>query len=64
MERTSELNQPVYFNDVLTSQWNPGDVLQWGRGFDLVSTEEGNLWIPSKLIKIFFEKKKHLEKEK
>ena len=64
MEKTSELNQPVYFKDVLTSQWKPGDVLRWGRGFVLVSTGEEKLWIPSKLIKINVEKEKPLEKEK
>ena len=26
-EKSSELNQPVYFKDVLTSQWKSGDVL-------------------------------------
>ena len=43
MERTSELNQPVSIKDVLTSQWKPGDVLRWGRGFALVSTGEEKL---------------------
>ena len=64
MEKTSELNQPVYFKDVLTSQWKSGDVLRWGRGFALVSTGEEKLWIPSKLIKVRFEEKKPLGKEK
>ena len=63
MEKTSELNQPVYFEDVLTSQWKPGDVLHWGRDFVLVSRGEEKLWIPSKLIKFLFEKEKSLEKE-
>ncbi|EGV97888.1 HERV-K_7p22.1 provirus ancestral Pol protein [Cricetulus griseus] len=52
MEKTAELNQPVYFKDVLTSVWKPGHVLSWGRGFAFVSTGEEKLWIPSKLIKI------------
>ena len=64
IEKSSELNQPVYFKDVLTLQWKPGDVLHWGMGFALVSTGEEKLWIPSKLIKIQFEKEKPLEKEK
>ena len=64
MEKTSELNQPVYFKDVLTSQWRPGDVLRWGRGFALVSTGEEKLWIPSKLIKVRFEEEKPLGKDK
>ena len=64
MEKTSELNQLVYFKDVLTSQWRPGDVLRWGRGFALVSTGEEKLWIPSQLIKVKSEEKKPLGKEK
>ncbi|ERE73373.1 putative Pol polyprotein [Cricetulus griseus] len=52
MEKTAELNQPVYFKDVLTSVWKPRYVLHWGRGFAFVSTGEENLWIPLKLIKI------------
>ncbi|CAO2640481.1 Gag-Pro-Pol polyprotein [Lemmus lemmus] len=63
MEKSAELNQPVYFKDVLTSQWKP-DVLRWGRGFALISTGEEKLWIPSKLIKIRFEEEKPLGKEK
>ena len=43
MKKTSELIQPVYFKDVLTSQWKLGDVLPWGRGFGLVSTREEKL---------------------
>ena len=64
IEEMSELNQLVYFKDVLTSEWKPGDVLRWGRGFTLVSTEEEKLWITSKLIKIQFKREKPLEKEK
>lgn len=64
IEKSSELNKPVYFKDVLTSQWKSGDVLCWGRGFVLVYTGVEKLQIPSKLIKIHFEKEKSLEKEK
>ena len=39
-EKTSELNQPVYFKDVLTSEWKSGDVLCWKRHFTLVSIGE------------------------
>ena len=42
MEKPSDLNQPAYFKDVLTSQWKLGDVLHWGRGFVLVSKEKEN----------------------
>ena len=64
MEKSAELNQPVYIKDVLTSQWKPGDVLRWRRGFSLVSTGEEKLCIPSKLIKVRSEEKKPLGKEK
>ncbi|KAL6045669.1 hypothetical protein STEG23_015755 [Scotinomys teguina] len=53
IEKTAELNQPIYFKDVLTSEWKPGYVLRWGRGFAFISTGEDKLWIPSKLIKDF-----------
>ena len=43
IEKTSELNQLVYFKDILTSQWKPGEVLYWRRGFVLVSTGEEKL---------------------
>ena len=56
MERTTELNQPVYIKDILTSEWQIGNVLHWGRGFMPVSTGKEKLWIPSKLIKIRHDK--------
>ena len=49
---------------MFTSQWKPGDVLHWGRGFALVTTRDEKMWIPSKLIKICFEKEKAIETEK
>ena len=64
MEKSGELNQPVYFKDVLTSQWKPGYVLRWGRGFALVSTGEEKLWVPPKLIKVRFEEEESLGKKK
>ena len=39
-------------------------MLHWGRSFAFVSAGEKKLWMPSKLIKIRFEKEKPLEKEK
>ncbi|KAL6038953.1 hypothetical protein STEG23_010042 [Scotinomys teguina] len=63
-DKTSELNQPVYFKDVLSSEWKPGYVLRWGRGFAFVSAGEEKLWIPTKLIKIRFEQEKPLDEEK
>ena len=54
-EKSAELNQLLYFKDVLTSEWKPERVLYWGRGFAFVSTGEEKLWIPSRLmIKIRF----------
>ena len=64
IEKDSELNQLMYFKDVLTPEQKPGDVLYWGRSFALVSIRKEKLWIPSKLIKLQFEKKKPFEKEK
>ena len=63
IEKSSELNQPVYFKDVLTSQWKPGDVLHWGRGFALVSTGEEKLWITSKLIDLIWKRETSWERE-
>ena len=64
IEKKSELNQLVYFKDVLTLEWKPGYVLNMGKCFALVSIGEEKPGIPSKLIKIQFEKEKPLEKEK
>ena len=41
-EKSAELNQPIYFKDVLTSQWKPGDVLHWGRVLLLFPQEKKN----------------------
>lgn len=62
-DKTSELNQPVYFKDVMTSVWKPGYVLHWGRGYAFVSTGEKKLWVPSKLMKIRSEQKTSQEEE-
>jgi hypothetical protein len=32
LQRTDELNLPVYHKDVLTSEWKSGSVFQSGRG--------------------------------
>ena len=56
MERTIELNQPVYIKDILTSEWRMGNVLRCGRGYAYVSTGKEKLWVPSKLIKIRHDK--------
>ena len=41
--KTAELNQSVYFKDMLTSEWKPGYVLCWKRGFVFASTGEEKL---------------------
>lgn len=63
-EKTSELNQLVYFKDVMTSVWKQGYVLHWGRGFAFVFTGEEKLWISSKWMKIQFEKEKPPNEER
>ena len=55
VEGTAELNQLIYFRDVLTLKWKPEYVLCWGRGYAFVSTGNKKLWIPSKLIEIRFD---------
>lgn len=44
--------KPVYFKDVLTSEWKSGNVLHQGRGFVYIFTGDERLWAPSKLITI------------
>ena len=38
VEKTAELNQPVYFKDVLISEWKTGKVLHWVKGYAYIST--------------------------
>ena len=54
-EQTTELNHPIYFKVMLTSEWKSEYVLHWERGFAFVSTGDEILWIPSKLVKVIFE---------
>lgn len=51
-EKTTELNQSVFFKNVLISEQKPEYVLCWGRSLAFVSTGEEKIWVPSKLIKI------------
>ena len=55
MKRTAELNQLMYFKDVLNSGWKSRNILPWGRDFALVSTGNEKLWIPSTLVTIRFD---------
>ena len=54
-EKNTQLIQPVYMKDILTSEWKMGNVLHWGRGYAYLSTGKEKLWVPSKLIKIRFD---------
>lgn len=40
IEETFKLKQLVYFKDVLSSQWKPGDMLHWGSSLALFSPQE------------------------
>ena len=42
-KNTVALNQPIYFKDLLNSEWKPEHVLCWERGFAFVSTGEEKL---------------------
>jgi hypothetical protein len=40
IKKPAELNQPVYFKDVLISEWKTGKVLHWVRGYTYIFTGE------------------------
>ena len=42
-------NQYVYYKGIMTSKFGSKDMLLWKRG-SLVSTEDENLWIASRLV--------------
>ena len=47
---TAKINQHIRFKVFLTSKLGSNDMLLWKRGSSLVSTEDENLWIHSRLI--------------
>ena len=51
----------MYIKNVFTSKWREGNVLCWGRGFVYVSTGKEKQWIPSKMIKIRYDRGRPLE---
>lgn len=53
-----ELNHPIYYKDVLTSEWKPVKALHWRHEFAYSPTGNEKLWIPSKLIKIRIEQER------
>ena len=46
----AKLNQHIYFKGILTLKFESKDMLLWKRDSAFVSTEDENLWIPSKLM--------------
>lgn len=55
LEKIAELNQLIYYMDILSSEWKSGKVLHVGRGNTFVSAGSIKLCIPLKLIKIWFD---------
>lgn len=51
---TSKLNQPVYFKDVVTSEWKMENILCWGGVMPIFSQEKKSC--VSNLIKIRYDK--------
>ena len=41
-------NQHVYYKGILTSEFGSKDMMLWKRGSSFVSTEDENLWNPSR----------------
>ena len=48
--QAAKLNQYIHIKDNLTSNCESKDMLLWQRGSAFVSIEDGNLWIPSRLM--------------
>ena len=46
----AKLNQHIYFKSILISKFESKDVLLWKRDSGFASTQDENLWIPSKLM--------------
>lgn len=51
-EKNAELNQSIYFIDVLTPEWKQGMCYGGEEVLSYVPTGKERLWVPSKLIKI------------
>ena len=52
IEKPVELNQPIYYKDVLISEWKLVKVLCWKFRFVYISIGKEKLRIPSKLLRI------------
>ena len=48
--QTAKLKKHVYYNGILTSVFCSKDTLLWKRGSSFVSSEDENLWNPSRLM--------------
>lgn len=46
----AKLNQHIYYKGIMTSKFGSKDMLLWKRGSSLVSTEDEDLWIASRLM--------------
>lgn len=55
VKKTDELNQFIYFKNVLTTEWKSEYLLYWWRGYDIVSTENKNVMVSSKSMEIRFD---------
>lgn len=55
LERTAELGQPI---EAQIPKGKKGGMLYWRGDFAFLSAEKKNPWIPSKLIKIRFDRER------
>ena len=46
----AKLNQHICFKGILSSKFESKDMLLWKKGFSFVSTDDENLWNPSRLM--------------
>ena len=46
----AKANKHVYYKGIMTSKFRSKDMLLWKRGSSLLSTEDENLWIASRLV--------------
>ena len=59
--KTAKLNRAIYFKNILTSKWKLDNMSCCGRGYAFVSMGNKNLWIPSRLVEIRFDRGRHHE---
>ena len=49
---SAKLNQHVYYKYIKTSKFGSKDMVLWNKGASLVSTEDENLWIASRVTRV------------